>query len=275
MMPRTSYDTTDDFGTLYDHVPAYAARADVAFYLSEAAESASAAGSVLELGCGTGRILLPLARAGHHVAGVDSSVAMLGRLRQQLESEPVDVRGRVDLRQADVRDFVVTPPVAPARAAGFALAIAPFRVLQHLTSPSDQLRCLTTIRHHLQPGGRLVFDVFNPNYPLMASDRSTEVEETPELQLPDGRFMRRSVRVTAVRWREQTSDVELIYHVRDPSGDAVRSVQSFPMRWYGPAELEHLLARAGFRVTVMYGNFDRSALRDSSPEIVVVAERDA
>jgi len=274
MMPKTSYDMIDDFGMLFDQVPAYVARADVAFYLSEAGDVGASAGPIIELGCGTGRVLLPLARAGHHVTGVDSSAAMLARLRQYLAAEPPDVRERVEIRHADVRDFAVAPPAAREHAAGFGLAIAPFRTMQHLTSPSDQLRCLATIRHHLRPGGRLVFDVFNPNYPLMSSDRSVETEETPELELADGRFMRRSVRVTDVHWREQTSDIELIYHVREAGGATTRSVQAFPMRWYGPAELEHLLARAGFRVTVMYGNFDRSTLRDDSPDILVVAERD-
>ncbi len=274
MMPKTSYDATEDYGVLYDQVPAYVARGDVSFYLQEAAETGTPASKVLELGCGTGRILLPLARAGHHVTGVDSSASMLESCRTKLALESPETRSRVAIRQADVRDFAVPLGEGDAREGGYTLAIAPFRVLQHLTSPSDQLRCLATIRQHLRPAGRLVFDVFNPHYPLMTSDRSAEAEETPELALPDGRHMRRAVRVLGVNWREQISDVELIYYVRSKTGAEQRIVQGFPMRWFGPAELEHLLARAGFRVTVMYGNFDRSALRDSSPEIVVVAERD-
>lgn len=274
MMPKTSYDATDDFGVLYDQVPAYVARSDVSFYLQEAAETGTPSSTVLELGCGTGRLLLPVARSGHRVAGIDSSSSMLERCRAKLALETPETQARVTLRQADVRDFSVPIMQADARDGGFALAIAPFRVLQHLTAPSDQLRCLATIRQHLRPGGRLVFDVFNPHYPLMTLDRTAEVEETPELEMVDGRFMRRAVRVLRVNWREQTSDVELIYYVRAAGGVSQRTVQAFPMRWFGPAELEHLLARAGFRVTVMYGNFDRGPLRDESPEIIVVAERD-
>jgi hypothetical protein len=89
----------------------------------------------------------------------------------------------------------------------------------------------------------------------------------------DGRYLRRTVRVVKVRWVEQTSDVELIYYVR--TGSSVeRVVQAFPMRWYTPSELEHLLARAGFRVEGTYGDFARGSLTDESPEIVVVATRD-
>jgi hypothetical protein len=78
------------------------------------------------------------------------------------------------------------------------------------------------------------------------------------------------VRVTRVQWAEQVSDVELIYYVR--SGEHTqRVVQAFQMRFYTPAELEHLVARAGFRLEAMYGGFDRQALTDDAPEIVVVA----
>jgi SAM-dependent methyltransferase len=259
------YEAVPDFGDLYDAVPAYTARADAAFYLAEAA---AATGEVLELGCGTGRILLPLARAGHRVSGVDASPSMLARCRAKLDQEPEPVRAAVTLVQADIRDLTGAglPP------GGFGLAIAPFRVIQHLTAPADQVRFLTGARRLLSPGGRLAFDVFNPNFRLMTQDRSVEVEDTAERRLPDGRSFSRTVRVPRMRWADQVSDVELIYYLR--SGEAVeRIVQAFEMRWYGPAELEHLLARTGFELSGMYGNFDRTPLRDESPEIVVVAAR--
>ena len=105
-------------------------------------------------------------------------------------------------------------------------------------------------------------------------DRSVEAEETPELQLPDGRFMRRNYRIPRVRFVDQVNEVELIYYVR--SGESTeRVVQAFQMRWYQKAELEHLLARAGFAIEAMYGGFDRRPLADDAPEIVVVARNSA
>src|SRR3954470_16404979 len=79
----SSYDSTADFGALYDAVPAYSARGDVAFYLEEA-ERAGASSAVLEIGCGTGRLTPALARAGHSVTGIDLSPAMLARARAKL-----------------------------------------------------------------------------------------------------------------------------------------------------------------------------------------------
>jgi hypothetical protein len=193
---------------------------------------------------------------------------MLAQCRAKLATEPPLVRDRVALAQGDVRDFTLMPPVPD----GFGLAIAPFRVLQHLPTTSDQLACFRTVRRYLAPGGRFVFDVFNPNYALMTTDRSQEAEDTPELQLPDGRSVRRTVRVTGVRWVDQVSDVELTYYVR--SGPAVaRVVQAFSMCWYTPRQLEHLLERAEFRLDAVYGNFDRTPLTDQSPEIIVVGVR--
>jgi ubiquinone/menaquinone biosynthesis C-methylase UbiE len=86
----------------YDHVVPYAARPDVGFYVAAARESG---GPVLELGCGTGRILLPTARAGIEIAGLDSSNYMLEECLRRLRAEPAQVRARASLHRGDMRDF--------------------------------------------------------------------------------------------------------------------------------------------------------------------------
>jgi SAM-dependent methyltransferase len=252
----SSYDDIPDFGLLYDSVPLYSARQDVGFYLEEA----KAGGNVLEVGCGTGRILLPIARAGCTIAGLDGSRSMLARCREKLAAEPPAVQGRVTLYQRDMHDFDL--------GAKYSLIIAPFRVVQHLTTPDDQLRFLAAVSRHLAPGGRFIFDVFFPRFDLLTSITGVEREDTPEQRLPDGRTLRRTYRVANVRWVDQVSEAELIYYV-----DGKRYVQAFEMRWYLPAELHHLLVRAGFRVREMYGDFARGPLVDGAPEQVVVAER--
>ncbi len=263
LRPDSSYDSSTDFGTLYDAVPAYSARGDVAFYLEEAARAA-ASSTVLEVGCGTGRLTLALARAGHVVTGIDLSSAMLARARAKLAAEPHATRARVTLVEMDARRMDL--PASP----GFDLAILPFRVMQHFTEIEDQLEVLARLRERLRPGGRLVFDVFNPHYALLTRDRSAESEDTPEQALPDGRTLRRTARVLAVHWTEQASDVELIYYV-GTEGRTERIVQAFRMRFFTPSELTHLVARAGFQLGALYGGFERQALDDASPEIVVVA----
>lgn len=257
------YDAFPDLPAIYDSVPAYVTRRDVRFYIDEARD---AGGRVLEVGCGTGRILLPIARAGHTVDGLDASPEMLERCRTKLREELDAVRSRVTLHQGDARAFDL--------GRRFDLVMAPFRVVQHLTTIEDQLGFLASVARHLAPGGRLTFDVFNPNFAALVSADGIARDDTPETKLPDGRWFRRAGRVARVRWLDQVSEIELIYYVSsEPGGRAERHVQSFDMRWFLRAELVHLLARGGFRVRSIYGDFDRSALTDNSPEQIVSAER--
>lgn len=256
-----SYDDIPDFGTLYDSVPIYAQRQDVQFYVDEAVV---VRGPVLELGCGTGRILIPTARAGLTITGLDGSAHMLERCRAKIAQEPDEVRNRITLTRGDIRGFEL--------AERFALITAPFRVVQHLTSVDEQLRFLDAVARHLAPGGRLLFDVFNPNFARLVASDSAEHEDTPEQRLPDGRTMRRAFRVASVRLIDQVSEVELIYYVSDATGTVQRYVQAFDMRWFLRAEIEHLLARSGFAMLAIYGNFDRSPLIEGSAEQIVSAE---
>ena len=255
-----TYDTLADLGLFYDHTGVYQTRGDVDFYVAEAAR---AEGKVLELASGTGRVLIPIARSGREIVGVERSRQMIERCRAKVAAEPSEVRDRITLHEADMRDFALDER--------FPLAIIPFRPLQHLTSIDDQLTCLDAVRRHLAPGGRLIFDVFNPDLLRLATPATEEFEDTPETPLPDGSRFRRTGRITAVHRLGQVSDVELIYYVTSADGETDRRVHAFPMRWYWRIELEHLLSRAGFTIDEVYGNFDRSPLVDSSPEIVVVA----
>ena len=257
------YDAFPELPAIYDSVPSYVNRRDMQFYVDEAR---SAAGSVLEVGCGTGRILLPIARSGKTSDGLDASPQMLEHCRTKLRDEDSTVRGRVTLHQGDARAFEL--------GRRFDLVIAPFRVMQHLTTVEDQLGFLDSVARHLAPGGRLVFDVFNPNFAAIVAADGTEREDTPVTRLPDGRSFRRAARVSRVRWVDQVSEIELIYYISSKSSEKTeRRVMSFDMRWFLRAELVHLLARGGFTVRTIYGDFDRSPLTDSSPEQIVCAER--
>src|SRR5262249_20346480 len=153
----------------------------------------------------TGRILIPAARAGCSITGLDQSAGMLARCRAGTEALPPGVRDRVTLVQADMTSFHLSRR--------FPLVIAPFRPIQHLTAVADQLAFLRCVREHLAPGGRLVFDAFNPNLTMLAAPiNPDEVEDTPEQLLPDGCRMRRSYRVTRKRPAEQVNDIEMIWY---------------------------------------------------------------
>jgi SAM-dependent methyltransferase len=261
-MTTGGYDDIEEIGLLYDSVTLYNARPDVDFYVEEALTHG---GPVLEVGCGTGRVLIPAARQGAEITGVDRSPRMLAQCRARLAEERPEVQKNVKLFQADMRDFDLKTQ--------FSLIMIPFRPLQHLVAVSEQLAALRAIHRHLAPGGRLVFDVFNPNLRYLVEDNSHEREDTAEVMLPDGRSFRRTSRVAAVHIADQYNEVELIYYVRGTDGKIERLVQGFPMRWYWRYEVEHLLTRCGFRVKAIFGDFNRSPLTDVSPEMIFMAER--
>ena len=261
-MTTGGYDDFEEIALLYDNVTLYKTRPDVDFYVEEALAHG---GNVLEVGCGTGRILIPAARQGAEITGVDRSHRMLEQCKARLADEPPEVRKHVTLVQADMRDFDLGRQ--------FSIVMIPFRPLQHLVTVSEQISALRAMHRHLEPGGRLVFDVFNPKIQYLIDDNSREREDTAEVALPDGRSFRRTARVAAVHVAAQYSEIEMIYYVREADGNTRRLVQGFPMRWYWRYEVEHLLARCSFRVKAVFGDFNRSPLTDVSPEMIFMAER--
>ena len=137
---------TDEYAEaaeFYDYVVPYATRGDVEFYVDEAL---AANGPVLELGCGTGRVLIPIARAGVTIEGLDGSPNMLARCREKLAVEPPTVQARVTLHEGDMRAFDLRKQ--------FALITIPFRPFQHLITVEEQLDCLRCIHEHLTADGR-------------------------------------------------------------------------------------------------------------------------
>jgi len=247
---------------LYDHVVPYRNRPDVAFYVEAAKESG---GPVLEVGCGTGRVLIPTAREGVEIMGLDLSLPMLEECRKGLLHEPEEVQSRVRLVEADMRDFNLGQ--------SFNLVTIPFRPFQHLTTVDDQLSCLGSIRRHLVEGGCLIFDIFNPALEALVSILfGEEIGEEPEFTTPDGRRVVRRHKVVSRDRFNQINYVELIYYVTHPDGREERLVHSFPMRYLFRFETEHLLVRCGFEIEHVYADFDKSLYGSEYPgEMIFVA----
>jgi SAM-dependent methyltransferase len=250
---------------LYDHVVPYRNRADVDFFVSEARASG---GPVLEIGCGTGRVLIPTARAGVDIVGLDDSEAMLHVCRARLASEPDAVQERVRLRRGDMREFSV--------GGAFALVTLPFRPFQHLLTVEDQIACLNTIHRHLTDDGRIILDLFNPSLSaLVAPNLGEEFGDEPEFTTPDGRRVVRKHRTLRRDAATQVNHYELIYYVTHPDGREERTVHSFALRYSFRFEVEHLLERCGFRVEHVYEDYDRTEFgtRSQSELILVGVKR--
>ncbi len=233
---------------------------DVAFYRDAARDFGD---PVLELGCGTGRITMALAEAGKRITGLDNSERMLERAVKKRAALPVEARERVHLVQGNMAGFDLGEK--------FRLIIIPFRPFQHLLEVHQQMNCLECVRKHLAPGGRLILDVFQTDAERMHDPvhmRETLVTE----YTADGRQVKISERVAAFHRAEQINDVEMIFSIKHAGGREERLVFAWPLRYFFRYEVEHLLARCGFRVSAEYGDFDMTPIRDDSAEMVFIAE---
>ena len=253
-----------ELAALYDAV--YAERDDVSFWQAMAA--ATGGSPILELGCGTGRVLLPLARAGFEITGIDLAPHMLERCHAKLRAEPPLVREHVRLLAADMTSFEL--------GRRFALITVPFAGFQHLRTVEQQLACLERCRTHLLPQGRLVLDLPNPDPapPSFArSDEPTDGEASAQLvEWTEGRRIRWWMTVIDYQRSLQCTGCEVTYEIIPADGPTRRISETFPLRYVFRYELEHLLVRAGFRLVTLYGDYDRSLFADGSPAMIVVAE---
>ena len=258
------YQSNSFVARLYDQVIPYRDRPDVKFFVNAAIESG---GPVLEVGSGTGRILIPTARAGINITGLDLSEYMLDVCRVALKEEPSKIQEQVNLVQGDMRNFNLEKK--------FSLVTTPFRPFQHLETVEDQISCLETIYNHLEPGGKFILDIFNPSLAGITADTiGEEVGAEPEFITPEGIKVRRFNKTVARDHILQLLDVELIYYLTHPDGKEERLVHAFKMRYLFRYEAEHLLARCGFEVLDVYADYQKSPLGSVDPgELIFVARK--
>jgi len=239
---RSGYDNPFIADT-YDFVVPYRERKDVVFFTSMARESG---GPVLELGCGTGRILIPTAREGICITGLDRSPEMLRVCRSSLDREPDDLHRYTTLVQGDMRDFRLD--------AHFRLITAPFRVFHHMIEVDEQLSCLNAVSRHLEHGGKIVLDLFNPYLPYLYDKRFLEIiEEEPSFTLPNGQDVSRRSRLLSRNLHRQIIEIEFLYEWNE-NGQTRKQSHRLPMRYFFRYEIEHLLARTGFVLDTIYAD---------------------
>jgi SAM-dependent methyltransferase len=216
-------------------------------------------GPLLELMCGTGRVLAPLAADGFTITGVDSSPAMLALARERIEAQKLG--SKATLIEGDVRDVAL-----PEK--HFGLAFVAINSFMHLEEVRDQLATLETARRSLSRRGLLVLDLFNPDpTQIVREDNRLVLDRSYEL---DGRQVQKFVAIDS-DIATQTSAVTYIYDESDGSGMLARRTMRFTMRWFYRFELEHLLARAGFMLRSLYGSYDLDDYTSASARMIAVA----
>ena len=219
---------------------------------------------ILELGCGTGRVLAPLAAAGHRITGIDRSQPMLARARSMLQEQGYIVLQRVTLVEGSITEAERAP------GGPFGLAIFSLNGLMHLPAVAEQRAALASARRALDPRGMLVIDVMNPTHEVLGAFDG-RVQHEGSWRKADGtvvdRFSARSHDAA-----EQRIATELWYDLIDTNGQIRRVRSAFPMRYLVASELALLLEVTGFAEWTFYGSYDLDPFDDASDRLIVTAE---
>lgn len=236
---------------------------DAPFYFELAKKSR---GPVLEIGCGTGRVLLPIARAGIEIHGLDASPHMLKILSGRLTTESADVRKRVRLHKGDMRRFRLRRK--------FPLVIMPFRPLQHMHTLADQLAALRTAALHLAPRGIFAFDVYYPNFEKILGGIGEEIQEI-EWPVPGqpGKMIRRFYRKEFVDKIRQTIGLSFLFRTYKGEKLIHEEADRFAMSFYTYPHLRALFLLAGLEPVAEYGSFKKTPLDNSSPEMIFLLRK--
>ncbi|MBI3960586.1 MAG: methyltransferase domain-containing protein [Chloroflexi bacterium] len=256
-MPLTNFDS---FAPFYDND--YRNYRDDIQLVVDLAQDAG--GAALELGCGTGRVLVPLAATGCRVTGVDSSPALLALARRK--AEQAGVTARLRLVEGDLRTFSLAEK-------GFDFALCVSNTLMHLNTQADQLAALRTAHRHLRPGGRLLVDLFNPDIPHL-----TAISGVQELA---DRWQDAERGATVLKWSVRRVDVArqlqettFIYESVFADGRVEKAVLPFLLRFLWPSEGALLLEKAGFRVEELWGDCDGNDYTSESERLIFLATKE-
>jgi SAM-dependent methyltransferase len=237
-------------------------RADVTFYRELARRRLGGPGAILDLGCGTGRATVPLARDGHTVVAVDRAEAMLAGLAARVASLPRAVAARISPIAADLRDFTV--PGGP-----FPLVIAAFNVLEHLYTRGEVDACLRRVAAHLTPDGVFAFDVQLPDLAWLLRDPSRRWART---RFTDPATQRPMIYSTNHDY-DPVGQIALIRIYYDPAdGVGPGRVVQLSQRKFFPAELEALVSHAGMSMIERYGDFFWGPLGPASESQILVCQ---
>ncbi|HYW70468.1 MAG TPA: class I SAM-dependent methyltransferase [Pyrinomonadaceae bacterium] len=250
---------------IYDRVTPATVLGDVEFYCNLATATN---GPVLELGAGTGRITLELARRGVDITALDSNADMLTRLKSKLDGLSNTDRAHVSTIEGDMRSFRTDRR--------FSLIIAPFRAFLHNLTLADQRACAIQVSEHLLPGGTFALNVFHPSLTYMAQNAGSLAgvwRQSGEWILDNGD--------TLIESEANSYDtVRKLVHSRHrydrfaADGTALGGfLQRLELAYLYPSDLMHLLADAGFSDIKMFGGFDGRPLANDQDELVTIAKR--
>ena len=231
---------------------------DLALYSQLAAEYGD---PIIDIGCGTGRVMFHLAEAGYEIHGIDNEGAMLDRARQRL-AEKSHLQDKLTFYQGDVLQYDI-----PHR---FKLVLVPYNGLMHFHEQDTQIALLCRLRALTDEGGLLVIDLPNAGEAFATEDSDAlTLERTfvdPEtghlILLQSTNYIDRITQMMRVTW---------LYDEVTADGTVKRTYVPHLLRYYFYPELCLLLGQTGFTVETVYGHPDGSPFEDGCERMIVLA----
>lgn len=230
---------------------------DVDLYLNFAELSG---GPLLELACGSGRLLVPLAREGFEVTGVDNSPTMLRLAEQSLER--AGVAGHCKLVLQDICTLHLDSK--------FRMAFSALGSFAHLTARKQQQQALSTVRAQMMTGGMFILDISNADARYM-EDLSGQVLHQGTWQRDNGSLVTHFVS-PASSTKKHLLELTHFYDTHLQGGPVQRTVTKTHLYLFERNEMELLLEQAGFRVKDVYGDYELDPYENQSPRMIFIAE---
>jgi SAM-dependent methyltransferase len=238
---------------------------DIDLYLDLAADFDAAEGGplIMDVGCGTGRVMFPLAEAGYVVHGIDSEQAMLDRANARLAAAPT-LRERLFLHHGDVRTFTLPPQLR------FHLMLVPYNGLMHFHDQATQLAVLRRLRAWTHDDGLLVLDLPNAGDTFGSLDNEALTFERTFLEPETGHLVMQQS-VSTLNRTEQLMQVTWVYDEITGEGLVRRTVAPLRLYYYFRSEIALLLGATGFQIDGVYGDTAWGEFGEGSERMVVLA----
>lgn len=232
---------------------------DIAFYIGLAEEYG---GPLLDVGCGTGRVMFPLARAGYLIHGIDNERAMLERAEERLNGMP-GLRDKLVFHQGDV--LIYDMPQT------FKVTTVPYNGLMHFHDQNTQLALLKRLRSWTDDDGLLVLDLPNAGEVFATQDTEALTFERTFLE-PETGHMVMQQSISVLDRTEQLLRVTWIYDEITHDGTVQRTFAPLVLYYYFYNELRLLLDKAGFEVEAVYGDTEYGPYEDGCERMIVLAK---
>lgn len=224
----------------------------VIFYLKQARKYG---GPVLELACGTGRISIPIAESGIDIVGLDFSPQMLEQAKRNSKEKNL----AIEWIEADMTNFTLGKK--------FSLILIPAAALNWVLENNSIENCLTFIKNHLEPNGKFIFNVFNPNLEILQRDPS-ERNDVDRYLDPNGE---ETIVVTGSNTYDKATQINYVkYYYKMKDKDLVKNLK---LRMLFPQELDGLLHYNDFIIDHKYGSFSEDPFNSGSNWQIIICHK--